>query len=262
VALLGLALAVTLMDDGNGLTILAALATAGGLYGALGLLNLLLMIVLAWVGLGVWQQQGRLMHRIAELEAAQGHAMPAPAEVQQRPALAPRSFAPDFRVPALAGGERSLADLLDPTRSTLLLFFDVACGPCDGMLRRVAGWQRSHAGRLRIVPVFSGEEAAVRARTKIHGLEDVLVQRGFEVGEAFGVPGTPGAILLSPEGRVQSPTMAGEESISRLLDAVVTADPQSAAPEDPDAPVVPMRATETARAARRSVGGVPVLQRS
>lgn len=236
VALLTLALAVAVQDDGQavaGLGALLSVAAAGGWTVALVLLNAVALTMLTWVSIGLWQQQGRLLTRIAALEAAGQRAPDAiaasAASPTPRTGLAPGSFAPDFRVRTLTGDDTSLADLLEPDRSTLLLFFDANCGPCDRMLRPVAEWQRTHAGALRIVPVFSGAEDAVRARAKIHRLADVLIQRDFDVGTAFGIPGTPGGVLLTPDGRVQSPVLAGVESITRLLEAVVASHTEPAA---------------------------------
>ena len=55
------------------------------------------------------------------------------------------------------------------------------------------------------------------AKAAEHGIEPVLVQAQREVAESYGANGTPMAVVIGPDGRIRSPTVAGAEAIGRLV---------------------------------------------
>jgi hypothetical protein len=48
-------------------------------------------------------------------------------------------------------------------------------------------------------------------------LADVLFQTGSEVSEAYRVPGTPAAVVVSPDGAIASDWAAGAPAIESLI---------------------------------------------
>jgi len=53
------------------------------------------------------------------------------------------------------------------------------------------------------------------------GLQDLLLQREREIAEAYDVHGTPGAVIVYPEGVIASPVALGADSIRGLLAQVL-----------------------------------------
>jgi thiol-disulfide isomerase/thioredoxin/uncharacterized membrane protein YphA (DoxX/SURF4 family) len=166
---------------------------------------------MGWLLLALWWQQGRLLLRLEALEAAQGRPQ------EQAPGLLVGSPAPAFRLPDLAGRPVGLDELLAPGTPLLLLFTDPRCEPCKALLAQLEPWRREHAGRLSFVIISRGAAADHHAE---YGR--VLLQRDFEVAEAFGVAGTPSAVLVHPDGTVLSPVASGAQAITDLVTASVS----------------------------------------
>lgn len=170
----------------------------------------LLLGAVGWLLLALWRQQGRLLLRLEALEAAK-------AEEKKAPGLLVGSPAPAFRLPDLTGRMVRLSELLAPGAPLLLLFTDPRCEPCKALLRQVHRWQEEHAGRLGFVIISRG------AAADHHGEYGTgLLQRDFEVAEAFGVAGTPSAVLVHPDGTVASPVVSGAQAIVDLVTASVS----------------------------------------
>jgi thiol-disulfide isomerase/thioredoxin len=53
------------------------------------------------------------------------------------------------------------------------------------------------------------------------GLQDLLLQREREIADAYNVHGTPGAVIVYPEGVIASPVALGADSIRGLLAQVL-----------------------------------------
>jgi thiol-disulfide isomerase/thioredoxin len=82
----------------------------------------------------------------------------------------------------------------------LLIFTSPGCGPCEALLPRVAEWERDHAARLTV---------AVHSDDDLH--------------DAFEVHGTPSAVLVAPDGTIDSWVASGGDAIEALVDRVVDA---------------------------------------
>src|SRR5215216_6723221 len=50
-----------------------------------------------------------------------------------------------------------------------------------------------------------------------HGLRNVLLQKDWEVSEAYRVGGTPSAVLVRPDGTIGSAVVGGAEAIEALV---------------------------------------------
>jgi thiol-disulfide isomerase/thioredoxin len=94
----------------------------------------------------------------------------------------------------------ALDDQLARGLPLLLVFTSPGCGPCEALLPRVAEWERDHADRLTV---------AVRNDDDLH--------------DAFEVQGTPSAVLVAPDGTIDSWVASGGDVIEALVDRVVDA---------------------------------------
>jgi uncharacterized membrane protein YphA (DoxX/SURF4 family) len=131
------------------------------------------------------------------------------------------ALAPAFALPNLDGNLVSLDDLLTrgSGRTIALLFTDPACGPCGSLLREIPSWETARATTLEIVVISRGDRDANLAKAHQLGLRAhrVLRQHAQELSNAFGIPGTPSALLIAADGTVASPVAGGIDAVRRLL---------------------------------------------
>ncbi|MBS1888761.1 MAG: redoxin domain-containing protein [Actinobacteria bacterium] len=177
----------------------AALVAVAGVAAALALGGLCFALL---------RRHGRALARIDALEAG------APTGLRPPPAVG--SAAPAFLVRDLAGETISSVDLLAGERSLLLVFVDPDCGPCRRLLPTLARL-RSEPGRPRIAVIGAGGADAVRAVAAEAGLAGALVQEEREVATAYGIAGTPAAVLVSARGVVAAGPALGADAVEALL---------------------------------------------
>jgi thiol-disulfide isomerase/thioredoxin len=103
----------------------------------------------------------------------------------------------------------------------MLLFTDPNCGPCTALLPEIGRWQKEHAEKLSIALISRGDLEENRAKSQEHGLQYVLLQKDWEVSEAYQARGTPSAVLVLPDGNVGTPVSGGAEAIRSLLSYAV-----------------------------------------
>jgi peroxiredoxin/thiol-disulfide isomerase/thioredoxin/uncharacterized membrane protein YphA (DoxX/SURF4 family) len=132
--------------------------------------------------------------------------------------------APDFELRDLEHGMVTLASLTETVRPLMLVFTDPGCGPCSALMPEVAMWQREHHSALRIALISRGDLDANRALAREHALTDVMLDHAAEVSEGYGLTGTPGAVLIAPDGTVASPVHGGAEAIASLVALVTSPD--------------------------------------
>jgi peroxiredoxin len=164
--------------------------------------------------LGLFRQHGTMLLRLEALESGS----PAPATVSAPEAgLAVGSAAPEFSLSGLDGETMTLASLRSHERPVLVLFTDPQCGPCNALLPEFGEWQREHERALTIAIVTRRDADANRPKAREHGLVNVLLQADNETADAFSVPATPAAVLVSAEGTVASPAALGADAIRALV---------------------------------------------
>jgi peroxiredoxin/uncharacterized membrane protein YphA (DoxX/SURF4 family) len=191
----------------------------------------------AWLLFNVVGQNGRLLVRVETLEG-RGRAQPTvPTGVPAvaAPGLPVGTAAPEFTLPGIYGETLTLGALRAAGTPVMLLFTDPGCAPCRTLMPEVANWQREHAGRLAVAVVSSGSPEAVRVEAAEFGLRQVLVQPGNEVASAYRFIGTPGAVVVSADGRVATPVVGGVGGIRALLTQAL-GEPHSAAESNGGAP--------------------------
>lgn len=192
--------------------------TVGQRLGALGgALGLALMAGQAALLLQIVRQNERLLS-LAGVRSAEP-AMPGRAGIHDRlPALLPvGSRAPEFALPSLDGPTVTLGALLSAGKSIVLVFSDPNCAPCGALMPRIAAWRREHGHAVEFAIVSRGAVAANRARVQEHGLPYVLLQRDSEVALAYGIPGTPSALLVNRDGTIGGGPVSGDVEIGRFV---------------------------------------------
>jgi peroxiredoxin len=103
----------------------------------------------------------------------------------------------------------------------MMLFTDPGCGPCNAMLPEVGRWQEEHTQKLTLALICRGEVEESKTKAQEHGLSNMLLQKDWEVSEAYEVRGTPSAVLIDTDGKVASPVAGGAEGIRGLLSYAV-----------------------------------------
>jgi uncharacterized membrane protein YphA (DoxX/SURF4 family)/peroxiredoxin len=137
-----------------------------------------------------------------------------------RAPAAPRqigALAPQFSLPSAAGRVVSLQDLLADDRACVLTFVSSGCGPCAALLPELARWHDTITERLALTLVAPGEAIQAEALAREHFLADVLIDEQATVMHAYGVWGTPSAILVASDGTVRSAPVAGHVAIESLI---------------------------------------------
>lgn len=162
----------------------------------------------------LFRQNGRLLDRLIDLEAAAGSR-----DHLSNEGLAIGEPAPDFVLPDLDGRSVALEDLLAAGRGALLFFTNPGCGQCDPLLPAL-GRAQAVEGGLPVAVISAGDAGDNRAKTAEHGIAQVLLQEAFEVANAYRVFGVPAAVLIDETGRIASERASGAQSVTELLEAM------------------------------------------
>jgi len=199
------------------------------LIGSLVLLGLL--VSQWWFLVHLLRQNGRLLVRLEALETrlASGDteaAAPSQNGAHPAPGLPVGTSAPSFSLSGLYGETLTLDALRAPGKPVILLFTDPNCGPCTALLPEIGRWQEEHAEKLTILLISRGTPEENRAKAIEHGLTSVLLQKDWEVSEAYEVRGTPSALVVRPDGAIGSPAAGGAEAIQSLVKQAVEAPAQ------------------------------------
>jgi thiol-disulfide isomerase/thioredoxin len=214
-AVAGLVLAASLAEPGTGTFEWAAdLGGAEAVAVFLGLALVALLAVGAAAFLRLLRSYGRALVRIERLEAALGH------ELDDLPVLGrePGTAAPGFDLAdARTGSTVSLGDLLQPRLPLLLVFASPGCGPCETLMPDLAGWQETHAERLRVAVLSNGTRDALRLESERHGLRNLLIDLDGKLYDEYEANGTPSAVLVAADATIASRPAAGPGAIAELV---------------------------------------------
>lgn len=123
---------------------------------------------------------------------------------------------PALRLPDLSGRFVDLARMRGCR--TVLVFWDPFCGFCQAMLGDVKTWERNRpADAPELLVIAAGSSEANRQQ----GLRSrVLLDPHFTAGQIFGAEGTPSAVVLNSEGRVECDVGVGAAAVLGLAGAV------------------------------------------
>lgn len=153
------------------------------------------------VAFAALRRHGRSLRRVDELEAALREAGLEVPEPEEPPKLPIGSDAPAFP---------GMDELLRARRPLLLIFTSPGCGPCRTLAPKLERWREDHA--------------------ELVGVTELSYEDDPGLAEAFGVEGTPAAIVLGAAGTVESRVAHGPERIEALFDETLLA----ALPPPPD----------------------------
>lgn len=180
-------------------------------------LTTVLLFIMGWLFLQLYQQEGRILARLEAVEAL------LPRNLRQLPKNATNAHdlvgnkAPDFTLSTLSGDLVSLEKLLEERKNILLVFSDPNCGPCNALLPSVALWQQTKYKYFTIVMITRGTIEDHQQKATQHGLKYVLLQEQYEINKLYHVGVTPGAVLIHKDGRIGSPVVAGAVAINALV---------------------------------------------
>ena len=177
--------AVSLIGAGGLRSVPATLAdlsaTEGAVLAGFGLLTA------ALVAMGValrtlMQRYGAVLLRLEALEQATGAAAPRPA--------------PDFRLADLAGVTVTRDDLLNENRPAMLVFISPTCRNCTELLPDLSAWQNDPDHPFSVVVISDGTVQENLTKLEDVGPLRVLLQPDFSVSDAYGIQGTPAAVVV------------------------------------------------------------------
>lgn len=194
--------ASTIGDVVDGITLPVALALVAGAAVAV------LLAGLTWLVTELWRQQARLLERIDALEAgrtpAHRHAPSPPGPPVGRPAPDPELLDAD-------GSTASLSDHVRAGRDTLVVFGDPECPACAKLQPEIAAWQAARPEDRHVVVISR------TAQTPVPAGATLLVEQDRTASAAYGVTGTPSAVLVAGDGTVASPLAEGADAVRSLL---------------------------------------------
>jgi thiol-disulfide isomerase/thioredoxin len=199
---------------------LGALSTAQLVALVMGLVVVGFLAAQWWVVVHLLRQNGRLLMRLEALEgsvAQGGGAASSSNNGVLASGLAVGTQAPPFSLSGLYGETLTLEALLSHDKPLMLLFTDPNCGPCNALLPEIGRWQEEYPEKLAIALISRGDTEENRTKTSEHGVGHVLLQRNWEVADAYQVKGTPSAVLVTPDRKVGSPVAVGPEAIRDLV---------------------------------------------
>lgn len=108
--------------------------------------------------------------------------------------------------------------LLSSRRPLILVFAQAGCAACDALLPDVARWQHDLAERVTVAVVNGGSADQGQTTAHQHGLRRVLIDEKRRVLAAYGVTGTPSAVLIGARQTLGAPPARGAGAIHGLIE--------------------------------------------
>jgi thiol-disulfide isomerase/thioredoxin len=147
------------------------------------------------------------------------------------------SLAPGFTAQSMRSGTAvTLDSLLARRRPVVLVFVSPGCGPCQELFKDASRWQVALADDITVAFITEGDRADNLVALQ-NGSGDLLIQDGWEVGEAYKVGNTPTAVAISPDGRIATALVSGD-GIEPLVRLTVRQHAMASEPAVPPEPVV------------------------
>ena len=223
-ALLALLIAVPAFSGSAGASITGWTDDLSGLGWAVligGIAIIAVIGAMGWLLTHLLGQNGRLLVRLDAVEAAlrENNLLAAEEEdaEEEEEGLAIGTPAPAFALANLQGETTSLESLKAAGQPVLLVFSGPGCVPCNALLPDIGRWQKEHTKRLTVAVVTRGGAEANQGKASEHGLTHVLIQKDWEVAQAYESGGTPSGVVIRPDGTIGSMVAPGGEAIRTLM---------------------------------------------
>lgn len=120
---------------------------------------------------------------------------------------------PEFSMQDVHGREITSKDFRG--KKTLVAFWSTTCPHCVEMVRELQEWDRQKGADEPNLLVFS--EGDVEEHKEIGLNSPILIDKGYETSEKFGMNGTPSAVLINENGKIISETAVGASNIWALI---------------------------------------------
>jgi peroxiredoxin len=125
-------------------------------------------------------------------------------------------IAPFFTLPDLSGHPVSLVDFRG--QQVLLLFWDSGCGFCVQMLPDLKNWEEA-GPKKRSLTLLVVSTGSINKNQSLGLSSPVLLDEELTIGPAFGVHGTPMAVLIDDKGKIASEVAVGASAVLGLASA-------------------------------------------
>jgi uncharacterized membrane protein YphA (DoxX/SURF4 family) len=171
---------------------------------------------LAWLAGELYERNCQLSRRVVDLEKTV-------AEFSTRSSdgaaigLPVGSFAPSFNLPLMAGDRASLDTVTAAKMPVLLIFSSAHCPACAELWPDIGRWQRDHVRTLKVMVVGTGSATALEMKLMGTGVSEVLLAEGSKLADTYRVGGIPSAVVVGPDGRIESDTVMGQAAIRALV---------------------------------------------
>ena len=218
-ALLAAAIAILTIGPGAGAAAVAAWGDAPAeavLAGVLALGAVPALGGLGWLAGRLHARNHTLARRIATLERQLADAEARDAVLPEA-GLAVGAPAPPFDLPLLAGDRATLATLTAGGRPALLVFSSAHCPSCAELWSDIGRWQTELRERVAVTVVATGSATAIELKLMGTGVRDALLAEGTDLDQAYRVAGIPSAVVVSPEGAIDSETVLGPGAVRDLV---------------------------------------------
>lgn len=132
------------------------------------------------------------------------------------------AIAPDFALLTSRGEQLTLSMLQSRGKPVVVWFGSPTCGPCKELVPDIARWPERLGERYSIVGLLRGtaEENALVVRE--HRALELAFTGDSGVAEAYRAQWTPGAVVISAEGRIASETAFGVDAIRALIERLAS----------------------------------------
>ena len=176
-------------------------------------------LVVSGIALRLWLERRRLREDLAGARAHIAALPPGCRSAPPRPPLLSLTFTEEFRRSSHWTGKQPL----------VLVFVAPGCGPCKKLLPELAQWQATLADRLTVAVISQGTAAENRPFAE-HGISNLLLQENWEVTRAYRIPGTPAALVVTPDRAIGSSVVGSPWAIEPLIRLALRRGPIVAAP--------------------------------
>ena len=110
-----------------------------------------------------------------------------------------------------------------PVDQTLIIFFDVACQPCQLLSPELERRLTLNGGGFRLAIIARGPRNMLDELMNEHRLKlPIAMTENWSIARSFGMVETPSAVLLNAEWRVMEPPAIGVSAVLALTDLAIS----------------------------------------